>query len=141
MMKRQKFIRGIINTYGLEPDIEEDMKVESQSDTSDQFVKAMIVMKKVKVDGHPGVIHCNGSDFLCIGSVGAAYNLQALQACKITHILCMADVCKAKFPEHFVYKKVSCRDTLGKLLCCCSSTCAKYLQDCDGSCVFVHCGS
>jgi hypothetical protein len=124
--KKQKFVEGIINTYGLECDrFSEDNTTEGTKDeangptdkhesSNSQFLKAMLVMKKVSADGQPGVIRCsNGHDFLCIGSVGAAYNLPALQALNITHILCMADVCRIQFPEHFVYKKVTCRDTLG----------------------------
>jgi hypothetical protein len=131
--KKQKFVDGIINTFGLEVDFEDEDDDEDDSkrsdsrrdnphhhtDTNKQFIKAILVMKRVRDDGVPGVILCGGGgggghDYLCIGSVGAAYNLPALQELRITHILCMADICKAKFPEHFVYKKITCRDTLGR---------------------------
>lgn len=160
---KKKFIEGIISNYGLEPGVADVVDVDDETETTSettsssryestnkQFVNAMVVMKKVREDGQPGIIctrgnsvsenrassdcdcDCSGSeggisssnsdprhlirddDFLCIGSVGSAYNRKALEDSGITHILCMADICKIMFPESFVYKRVTCRDTLGE---------------------------
>ena len=122
LTKKERFVEGVIDKYGLEPgEVDEDNEVDSGSEMTTgseknaQFVKAMIVMKKVTEDGYPGVIQVADHDFLCIGSVGAAYNLHALLDLNVTHILCMSCLCKLKFSERFVYKKVACRDTLGNV--------------------------
>lgn len=116
--KKQMLKDGIVRMYGLETDVVDDECGDDNIRGKKDFVKAMLVMKKVQEDGVPGVIPLDNDcdNFLCIGSVGSAYNLQGLKELGVTHVLCMADICKAKFPENFVYKKVSCRDTLGKFL-------------------------
>lgn len=125
--RKQKFVEAIINAYGLEPDAiditgtgqgqasYQDVTASEKKSDKD-FINAMLVMKKVSIDGQPGVIRAGPCelDFMCIGSAGAAYNLPALQDLRVTHVLCMADVCRKRFPDHFIYKKVYCRDTLGE---------------------------
>jgi protein-tyrosine phosphatase len=44
--------------------------------------------------------------FLCIGSVGAAYNLSELQSAGITHVVCAAASPRIRFPTHFKYLKL-----------------------------------
>lgn len=48
--------------------------------------------------------------FLYIGSIGSAYNLSSLKAAGITHILCLSDNIKLKYPNEFTYKRVSIID-------------------------------
>lgn len=66
--KKQKFVDGIINTFGLEVDFEDEDDDEDDSkrsdsrrdnphhhtDTNKQFIKAILVMKRVRDDGVPG---------------------------------------------------------------------------------------
>lgn len=49
-------------------------------------------------------------DYLYIGSIGSAYNLQQLLSHGITHILCLSSVIRLKFPEQFKYLRIDMAD-------------------------------
>jgi hypothetical protein len=73
-----------------------------------KFRNSLNVLSNVRSDGLPCPI--DGFDFLLIGSIGAAYNLNTLMSCKISHILCVAESPKNMFPSDFIYKRVVMRD-------------------------------
>lgn len=80
--------------------------------------------------------------FLCIGSVGAAYNLAELRSAGITHVVCAAASPRIRFPTHFKYHKLhDLRDRPSQDL---TSHCEKAFEFIDdaylsGGKVLVHC--
>lgn len=58
-------------------------------------MKALTAMKLVKEDGVPAMVQPD----LYIGSIGAAYNKEGMQAAGITHVLTCAANIKPRFPE------------------------------------------
>lgn len=48
--------------------------------------------------------------FLYIGSLGSAYNLEALRTHDITHILCLSKAILLKYPSYFQYKRIPMED-------------------------------
>lgn len=51
-------------------------------------------------------------DYLYVGSIGSAYNIDKLLATGITHILCLSSVIRLKFPEHFKYLRINIVDQI-----------------------------
>lgn len=49
-------------------------------------------------------------DYLYIGSIGSAYNLQQLLSHGITHVLCLSSVIRLRFPEQFKYLRIDMAD-------------------------------
>jgi protein-tyrosine phosphatase len=49
-------------------------------------------------------------DYLYIGSIGSAYNLQQLLSHGITHILCLSSVIRLRFPDQFKYLRIDMVD-------------------------------
>lgn len=49
-------------------------------------------------------------DYLYIGSIGSAYNLQQLLSHGITHVLCLSSVIRLRFPEQFKYLRIDMVD-------------------------------
>lgn len=108
MSSKDKVKQGILQKFGLE--VEEG--AEDPSSSSDtHFLQALQVMKRVLNDGTPSVVSFLGEDYMCISSVGAAYHLPSLLSHRVSHVLCLSRICKAKFPDMFKYKKVSCQDS------------------------------
>jgi hypothetical protein len=76
---------------------------------SKQLLQIVLVNYRLSnVDGIPQVIP--GFDYLAIGSIGAAYNYENLVKYGITHILCLSEVIKLRFPQIFQYKRVCLSD-------------------------------
>lgn len=99
-----KLRKAIVDEYGLEENTADD-NVEIGCS---KIMQAVIVMKMVQNDGEPCVLA--GYEYLAIGSIGCAYNITKLKAYGITHILCLAAICKIKFIDDFSYKRVSLKD-------------------------------
>ena len=49
--------------------------------------------------------------FLYQGSIGAAFNKEALEECGITHILCCASKISPRYPDDFKYKMLDLLDS------------------------------
>ncbi|KAG7370494.1 dual specificity phosphatase [Nitzschia inconspicua] len=69
------------------------------TDLEEQFDDALMAMQLVERDGHP--VPIDGVDGLYVGSIGAAYNLPALQQAGITHILSLEPAGACKWPDLF----------------------------------------
>ncbi|KAG7344604.1 dual specificity phosphatase [Nitzschia inconspicua] len=69
------------------------------TDLEEQFDDALMAMELVERDGHP--VPIDGVDGLYVGSIGAAYNLPALQQAGITHILSLEPAGSCKWPNLF----------------------------------------
>ena len=97
MNTKSKVKSSLINEYGLENSYKyiEDRK------KSNPFGEAVFVMRMVQFDGMPAVIE--GHEALTIGSIGSAYNRSGLESYGITHILCLTDLSRLKFPELIRY--------------------------------------
>ncbi len=102
----------------------------------------LVNAKMVKQDGLPVAIP--GHEYLFIGSLGSAYNLPGLKDHNITHILCLSDVVKSKFPAEFVYKRVPMKDVCDFNLLDCIDECFAFIEEGrksrgDQGKVLVHC--
>jgi hypothetical protein len=96
----------------------EEEREEGDEETSNSLFSAMDSKQLFKIaftnyrltvtDGIP--IAIPGFDFLFIGSIGSAYNLESMQNAGITHILCLSEVIKMRFTDQFIYKRLILND-------------------------------
>jgi hypothetical protein len=91
-----------------EGDEETSNSLFSSMDSKQLFKIAFTNYRLTVTDGIP--VPIPGFDFLLIGSVGSAYNLESLQNAGITHILCLSEVIKMRFTDHFIYKRLILND-------------------------------
>ena len=104
---KSKVRKSIFDAYGIH-------RSDSEAcDEATEFRNSLNVLSIVRSDGLACPI--DGFDFLFIGSIGAAYNLNTLMSCKISHILCVAESPKFKFPSDFICKRVVMCDNPKKL--------------------------
>jgi protein-tyrosine phosphatase len=102
---------------------------------------AMINMKLNLVDGKPSLIPIPECSRLYIGSVGCAYDRNALHEHGITHVLCVCNKIRMKYPGEFAYKRIPIEDnadvSIVRLLDEAMSFIRSALED-EGN-VLVHC--
>eukprot|EP01039_Chlorochromonas_danica_P000370 gene370-401_t len=110
----------------LEYGLEENYALDKEGGSEDGEAKAMSRLQLsitnsllVLRDGQPSPIDLPGDkkNFLFIGSLGSAYNLSALQAASITHILCLSGIVRMKYYQHshhhsFVYLRLPMEDKI-----------------------------
>jgi atypical dual specificity phosphatase len=111
----------------------------AETSQAQKLIQAIMVMRMVKIDGTPAAIE--GYDYLTIGSIGSAYNKEQLKACGITHILCLADICRTKYPDDFVYVRVALKDNITEDLPSVLETCfnAINMAKLSGGRILCHC--
>lgn len=99
-----------IDTTKLTPSSSSSSSASSSTSASSKelFRIAFINYRLTMTDGIPQNIP--GFDYLYIGSIGSAYNLENLRKYGITHILCLSEVIKLRFPDHFIYQRVAISD-------------------------------
>jgi protein-tyrosine phosphatase len=97
--------KRLLEEFGLEGTTNEDGET---IDNKQILQMALINSRMIVRDGLPCRIP--GFDFLYIGSLGAAYNLNGLRSTGITHILCLSMAIKIKYPDQFEYKRLSVVD-------------------------------
>ncbi|XP_031477876.1 dual specificity protein phosphatase 1-like isoform X2 [Nymphaea colorata] len=79
------------------------------------FLRAFYAAKYAKVDNMP----CQIEPGLFLGSVGVAYNKDALKNFNITHILVVAKSLGSPYPDDFHYKKIEAKAAGGGVLVHC----------------------
>jgi protein-tyrosine phosphatase len=133
--------KSLINEYGLERS--SNLSCDEENSTGRKLsplVEAIFVMKMVQTDGSPAAI----SEFpnIFIGSVGCAYNKQGLLDAGITHILCLTNLSRLKFPELFSYKRIPMKDSIEQDISAVVSECIDFidmaLSSANGK-ILVHC--
>lgn len=132
-----KFKMSLIKEYGLEASSEDDGEGERNLNP---LAEAMLVMKMARTDGSPAFIY--GHEGLAIGSIGCAYNEQALVNAGITHILTLTKLSRLKFPEIFIYKRVPMRDSMEQTITDVLAECFEFIDNALASPngkVLVHC--
>ena len=70
------------------------------------MIRILKAMKLTRDDAEPNEVF----EDIYIGSIGAAYNSDALEVLGITHILCCAKDIKPKFPSDFKYESINAQD-------------------------------
>ncbi|CAN6445874.1 unnamed protein product [Victoria cruziana] len=101
------------------------------------FLRAFYAAKYAKVDNMP----CQIEPGLFLGSVGVAYNKDALKNSNITHILVVAKSLGSPYPGDFHYKKIEVLDTRDTNLEQYFDECFSFIDDAKekGGGVLVHC--
>lgn len=98
----------LVEEYGLE-----DNEVNEEGNRVDGKQLLQLCLANARLisnDGVPAELpHYPG---LFIGSLGAAYNLSALQAAGISHIVCVSRVVRMKYPHHFTYHRIAVDDRM-----------------------------
>lgn len=89
-----------LETYGAERE-EEEVSVE-------EFRVSFCNLNLTIKDGVPAQIPT--LDFLYVGSIGSAYNLEKLKQAGMTHILCLSESIRMNFPDQFTYLRVAMMD-------------------------------
>lgn len=101
-----------------------------------KLVKAFATTKKLKEDAVPAEILPG----VYLGSIGAANNVQALQALGVTHVLTVAQGLNPPHPSAFRYKCVAVLDSPDQDLTPFFEECLEFMEEgrrCGG--VLVHC--
>ncbi|XP_031477874.1 dual specificity protein phosphatase 1-like isoform X1 [Nymphaea colorata] len=101
------------------------------------FLRAFYAAKYAKVDNMP----CQIEPGLFLGSVGVAYNKDALKNFNITHILVVAKSLGSPYPDDFHYKKIEVLDTRDTNLEQYFDECFSFIDEAKaaGGGVLVHC--
>ncbi|CAD6214028.1 unnamed protein product [Miscanthus lutarioriparius] len=106
-----------------------------------QMIKALMqgicAVRYRKADNTP----CPIKEGLYLGSVGAAFNKEALKSLNITHILIVARSLDPVFPAEFNYKKIEVLDSPDTDLLKHSDECFSFIDEAisSGGNVLVHC--
>ncbi|CAD6206175.1 unnamed protein product [Miscanthus lutarioriparius] len=106
-----------------------------------QVIKALMqgicAVRYRKADNTP----CPIKQGLYLGSVGAAFNKEALKSLNITHILIVARSLDPVFPAEFNYKKIEVLDSPDTDLLKHSDECFSFIDEAisSGGNVLVHC--
>lgn len=96
--------RKIVQYYGLEHHKLSDVEDPSPEEFRIAFCNLSMSIK----DGNP--IQIPNLNYLFVGSIGSAYNLDKLLHNKITHILCLSGTIRLNFPYHFIYHRIPMAD-------------------------------
>jgi protein-tyrosine phosphatase len=83
---------------------ERELPLDEEVESKQLFKIALINFRLTMTDGMPQFIP--GCDYLAVGSIGSAYNYDNLVKTGITHILCLSEVIKLRFPDCFCYKRI-----------------------------------
>ena len=94
--------KKIIEHYGLRHDKFGDSGEDIPE--KDLLRIAMVNFTLTLEDGVPAQIPSCGH--MCIGSIGSAYNLENMEKAGITHVLCLSDVIRLKYPDKFTYLRI-----------------------------------
>jgi predicted protein tyrosine phosphatase len=105
MMRQMKFIEA----YGCLPREENDDDGEDISLSNTLFKEAIIIMKLTLDDGKPAFLQ-EPFSYLCLGSVGTAYNLDSMKEYNITHIINATRRVKCKYIDEFKYLQIEVND-------------------------------
>mmetsp|Transcript_6902 Transcript_6902/g.7001 ORF Transcript_6902/g.7001 Transcript_6902/m.7001 type:complete len:233 (+) Transcript_6902:211-909(+) len=119
--------------------------ISSFHDTNDlnsrnkKFQKAVINMRMTLIDGLPSMIH--GMEYLFVGSIGSAYNLEGLTGAGITHILCLSNNIRQKYPENFIYNCIDIKDRVDHNIGQHFEACFEYILRAkrEGGKCLIHC--
>jgi hypothetical protein len=135
MASNNSFRQTILREYGCD---EVGLGISSVSEK--ELVKRAFINMKMSVDdGVPNSIDC--INYLTVGSVGCAYNLAKLKDSRITHILCLSDAVRLKYPEQFEYLRISIEDHGDEDILGILTECFDFIQAAKsrGGRCFVHC--
>eukprot|EP01031_Cornospumella_fuschlensis_P015811 gene15811-19318_t len=123
------------DTYGLEEGSKscEEAGVEGTSKLQVALGNALLVQR----DGVP--IPIPSLSGLYLGSLGAAYNIDALKSAGITHILCLSAAVRCKFPDQFNYLRLAFDDKPDAPLSDIISQACNFIDNSISSGVLVHC--
>ncbi|KAK1318039.1 Dual specificity protein phosphatase 1 [Acorus calamus] len=100
-------------------------------------LRAIYAAKYVKEDNIP----CQIEQGLFLGSVGVAYNKDALRSLNVTHILIVAKSLEPAFPNDFIYKKIDVLDSPDEKLEVHFDECFHFIDEArtGGGGTLVHC--
>lgn len=101
------------------------------------YLQAICAIKYVRKDNFP----CQIEEGLFLGSVGGAFNKEALKCLNITHVLIIANSIQPAFPDDFVYKKIEVLDTPDTNLKIHFNECFDFIDEARqaGGGALVHC--
>ncbi|XP_058082294.1 dual specificity protein phosphatase 1-like isoform X1 [Magnolia sinica] len=101
------------------------------------FLRALYASKYAKEDNIP----CQLEEGLFLGSVGVAYNKDALKGLNVTHILTVAKSLEPAYPDDFIYKKIEVLDSPDTNLEQHFDECFDFIDEAKraGGGVLVHC--
>ncbi|PKA54914.1 Dual specificity protein phosphatase 1 [Apostasia shenzhenica] len=100
-------------------------------------LQSLCIAKYMREDNVP----CKIEEGLFLGSVGVAYNKEALKSLNITHVLIVAQSLEPAFRDDFIYKKIEVLDTPDTNLKEHFDECFSFIDEarqCGGG-VLVHC--
>uniref|UniRef100_A0A7S0D7T6 Dual specificity phosphatase n=1 Tax=Micromonas pusilla TaxID=38833 RepID=A0A7S0D7T6_MICPS len=131
--------RGAV-AHGVKRDASQMMTAEERDERVRKIVslvKVLLTAKKIKEDSVPAEVVPG----VFLGSVGAAHDRDALDACGITHVLTVAGGFPPKFPDVYEYLVIDVADVSSENLDAHFEKCLKFIARAllDGGRVLVHC--
>ncbi|RYH02458.1 dual specificity protein phosphatase family protein, partial [archaeon] len=128
------------DSFGLEGDLNLEYEEKSDEAALKSLSKLQIALGNsllVQRDGVP--VQIPSLPWLYLGSLGAAYNFDALKAAGITHILCLSAAVRCKFPDHFAYLRLALDDKADAPLLSIIFEACRFIEDARPAGVLVHC--
>mmetsp|Transcript_24679 Transcript_24679/g.36185 ORF Transcript_24679/g.36185 Transcript_24679/m.36185 type:complete len:135 (-) Transcript_24679:561-965(-) len=100
---------------------------------------ALTVMKMVESDGK--AIQIAHHDYLFVGSIGAAYNIETIIEQGITHIICATPSSRLRFPDRVKYLRVPIQDKVEENIASYFDSTSGFIEQAriDGGKIMIHC--